>query len=937
VTKRPDVPAPREAVSAFAVLPAQPRVQVPRQRLEAELERATRHPLTVVVAPAGAGKTSGLAHWAGATLPSARWLVAHKGDRTEVLARALLDAAGADGGDGPNGADGAGGAGGAAGADGAPGAVVELLHSSTAEPRPLVIDDAHHLAPASWALLDEVVTAAPGHLRVVLATRRDTPLPTVALELGDALTVLRSEVLKFDDDEAAQLVVAHAPDATDEDIRAIQARADGWAAALVLGARSLAAAPDRAAARSALAHTEQPVLDYLLGEVFATMPAASRHVLQCTADEPVVTADAAVLLSGDPQAAEHLAALAAEGMLVTAYGSGPGEAWSYHPLLRELVRRQLAGPDRALGLAAHARAAQHHTVHGPLDEAVRHAMLAGEHDLLASLLVERGLTLTTTGHEGLVTEALRALPDGMTEERPALLGVTALVLRSTGDRDQAVRVATLAARAARRTRDAVQTRGGRSRTPTVAEASLLADVAILNAWLAQLGWHDLADALAGAREAAASAAAAAAGTSGELDPARLSWLLHELAVLESWSGDVELATQHSDEALLTARAVDNHRLAAAALADRAVLQLLDGQFQTAASTARDCLAETRVAGSGGDGYLGRPHVALGWAAFYDLRLEDAAAELAEAGRLNGQTFDPLVGALCHVLEARLLAEAGDVAGARRLLSSAPAHPEPTPAFLDGVYAVVRAHWALVDGAVSETEAQLPAMRRLGWQVSTAAFEGVLADLGGRPEEALGRLAAALAVPASGEQLVCAVFAAAYRARVELAAGRVGVARDSLRDALSRAAPQKLLHPLLAGASPGGAYDDLLRQLSRGRDAHPFAAYVVAGQERYRRPYPDLSSRAAAVAGSAGKGRAAGTSRARSGGQPSGVPLPPQQLTGREAEVLRELALGGSYQDVARVLYVTENTVKTHVSAVYRKLGVERRADALRRAREIGLI
>ena len=70
---------------------------------------------------------------------------------------------------------------------------------------------------------------------------------------------------------------------------------------------------------------------------------------------------------------------------------------------------------------------------------------------------------------------------------------------------------------------------------------------------------------------------------------------------------------------------------------------------------------------------------------------------------------------------------------------------------------------------------------------------------------------------------------------------------------------------------------------------------------------------------------------------SGVPLPPQSLTGREAEVLRELALGGSYQDVARVLYVTENTVKTHVSAVYRKLGVERRADALRRAREIGLI
>ena len=54
-------------------------------------------------------------------------------------------------------------------------------------------------------------------------------------------------------------------------------------------------------------------------------------------------------------------------------------------------------------------------------------------------------------------------------------------------------------------------------------------------------------------------------------------------------------------------------------------------------------------------------------------------------------------------------------------------------------------------------------------------------------------------------------------------------------------------------------------------------------------------------------------------------------------MLRELALGGSYADVARALFVTENTVKSHVSSLYRKLGVERRAEALRRARETGLI
>jgi LuxR family maltose regulon positive regulatory protein len=54
-------------------------------------------------------------------------------------------------------------------------------------------------------------------------------------------------------------------------------------------------------------------------------------------------------------------------------------------------------------------------------------------------------------------------------------------------------------------------------------------------------------------------------------------------------------------------------------------------------------------------------------------------------------------------------------------------------------------------------------------------------------------------------------------------------------------------------------------------------------------------------------------------------------------VLRELALGGSYAEIAGALYITPNTVKTHVLHIYRKLGVERRGEALRRARELGLI
>jgi DNA-binding CsgD family transcriptional regulator len=71
----------------------------------------------------------------------------------------------------------------------------------------------------------------------------------------------------------------------------------------------------------------------------------------------------------------------------------------------------------------------------------------------------------------------------------------------------------------------------------------------------------------------------------------------------------------------------------------------------------------------------------------------------------------------------------------------------------------------------------------------------------------------------------------------------------------------------------------------------------------------------------------------------GTPVTPPavDLTRREREVLAELSRGRSNGAMARALFVSENTVKTHLASVYRKLGVDRRADALRVARERGLL
>ena len=61
------------------------------------------------------------------------------------------------------------------------------------------------------------------------------------------------------------------------------------------------------------------------------------------------------------------------------------------------------------------------------------------------------------------------------------------------------------------------------------------------------------------------------------------------------------------------------------------------------------------------------------------------------------------------------------------------------------------------------------------------------------------------------------------------------------------------------------------------------------------------------------------------------------LSAREREVLNELARGATYADIAASLFVSENTVKTHVSSLYGKLAVSRRSEALAVARNLHLL
>jgi DNA-binding NarL/FixJ family response regulator len=64
---------------------------------------------------------------------------------------------------------------------------------------------------------------------------------------------------------------------------------------------------------------------------------------------------------------------------------------------------------------------------------------------------------------------------------------------------------------------------------------------------------------------------------------------------------------------------------------------------------------------------------------------------------------------------------------------------------------------------------------------------------------------------------------------------------------------------------------------------------------------------------------------------------PGPLSGREREVVVLIAAGATNREIAQRLYLSPHTVKEHTSAIYRKLGVRNRAEAVKRAQRLGII
>ena len=389
---------------------------VVRPRLLELLDDVARGPLTLVVAPAGSGKTALLAGWLNEISTPSAWLSLDESDRDPVQfwtgMIAALDTL----------APGSGSR--ALGALRSPGrfsnAVVdellEDLEKSAHSPALLVVDDFHVVDDDVAASVGVFLRHQPGWLSLVLSTRRTPSLPIDRMRSRGQLGEVRFGELRFSSDEATQLLTNLSPSLPDDRVQAVVDRAGGWAASLqlaALAARSARARLDVAAIDPA---GQQLVHDYVLHEVLGDEAPELIDVLFAAAVVPRTNSSLAVALTVRPDAGELLLRAEQRGLFVMRLEA---DGWfEVHDLVREVLLAELSrrAPEQLGEL--HRRAAEWYEANAEVVAALEHWLLAGRPSDALRLLALSVADLYDTGREAAVERTISSLPTELTAGDP---------------------------------------------------------------------------------------------------------------------------------------------------------------------------------------------------------------------------------------------------------------------------------------------------------------------------------------------------------------------------------------------------------------------------------------------------------------------------------------------------------------------------------------
>ncbi len=783
-----------------------------------------------------------------------------------------------------------------------------------AEPVVLVLDDVHVLAGSeALAGLDELIRHEPAGLRLLLAGRSAPGLALSRLRLaGELADIGAAELACTPTETAAYFEMLGTPLSLPECDQVFR-RTEGWLAGLRLTA--LGAEP----------------ADYLHDELLDQLSAEVRTFMLRTCLTPTVPADLARDLAGEAGAARMLEQLSRDCGLVQPVSPDSAE-YRYHPMLRDVLFADLCRelPDEVPVLQG--RVARWHADSGDVLAAIQAAAGAGDWEFGLQLLREAGPAVLLSPAGPALEAALASVP----ASRMVADGVLAIALAAArlwqGDADGALphleaAESTLAGNAAE---DAACDAGSKP-----GEADI---------WVAAL-------------RVLHKAAVSAPGP---------GWLDREWAIASRSHADPRGAPEHRALGVLwlalglaALREFDSHLARSALL--HASSQLSAGGLMALRERGRafealacalygDLAAAARLAATVTDGPHGRdddlrPVLALAGAAVSLARDEpDAAGTLLDQADLAAMAprpaGEPSIAVLSGFLRARLAVAESNLAGARGLVRW----------LTDAVAGAVQAGYDL--GGPGQ------AVRGYGAAAVIAVLDAEISLAAGEPERARATLAELVTRRPAGRARPGAAGSGGPFGPVAAVAepeAAVCEAKLLIADSDDKGAIEQVT-PLITGAAGACPVTDRIaalltavvahRRLNQSGEAAELLslALALAEPEEACGPFvaagPPVRSALTVLVSPSSRGagfasrildRFDGRLSRPAGSHPTAL------LTDSELAVLRFLPSHMTNQEIAEALFLSINTIKTHLSSVYRKLGVANRRQAIAQGRRLDLL
>ncbi|MDM0048856.1 LuxR C-terminal-related transcriptional regulator [Variovorax sp. J22R115] len=756
----------------------------------------------------------------------------------------------------------------------------------------LFVDDLEHIDSAEvLATLGRVIDTLGSNQRIVLGSRTKPPLPLGRLRARGMLLEVDQNALRFSVDETRDYLDSRLPSALDEaDLARLQQRTDGWPAALQL-ATALSGSSGIDAVLRNKGDFSRDMATYLVEDVLARLPARQlEFLLQTALFESLCAAMCDAVLERDDSAAllqkterDNLFLLAMEA---------DGEWYRYHPLFLAFLRSQPGFPTRDTAAQLHVKAARWLAAEGRLMLAIHHAVAGGQQDLAAEWMALRAAEMVNTGQMDTLRRWIDATPDQLLETHPELAISGAYAMAIQRRRPAASRLIDIVGR--------------------IAEPGSQVAHELVGAKLAVFMWGD------DLPQAAALALACMDGF--DTAPPRMLGLIHNVAAFDCISrGDYAQALRY----LATAKRIYvgeihgvNHTMCLEGAIDLHQGNVHEARLRFEATLDKVIEAGYRFTDASGvaAGHLAEALYEMNDLQAVELLLEEYLPVIRDACVPDHVIAAYRFAARTHALRGRTelvqqtlaeMLDLGDAWGIPRIASAA-RQEKLRLALLAGDLAGARHLMTLIEhsGGWKSEPGQFPYAEDLDdafiASVRLSMRSGAAPSMIPRIQEAVAQ-AEAVNHTRRAVRLRC-LLAQAYEAALKRPQ-----ALEVLEQALDIASTKGLVRVL---ADEPWHLQPLLDAMATRDGVRPL--HLAAVNDAL---HPSLAAKPSAPTHSAAEGL----------------------LSQRERQVLRLLADGLSNKELSRKLFISENTVESHLRRINGKLGAKNRTQAVTRAREWGLV